>query len=241
MTDQTAIIDAPDATEFSVASTGRELVPVPIEISLDQRAASINRHLNSIARAEDRAESLRYSAGRELIEAREHVAPGEWLAWCKANIKRSFRDVQRLMKIAGADDPDAALEQDRAKAREGMKTTRAKATNVSRIEDDRASGEFRPLGPRIRNTISVPEKLDGETRLQKAKRLFLHFASEDIDVCNKIMRDLPFDPVDDIGELRSATHAVIEAWEKIDAALAMRAGLRMGARARARHSRAAAR
>ena len=79
-------------------------------------------------------------AGRELIEAREHVPPGDWIAWCKANIKRGQRDIQRLMRIAGAEDPDAALELDRAKAREGMKATRAKATNVSRA---------RPGQPRI--------------------------------------------------------------------------------------------
>jgi hypothetical protein len=136
--------DAPASIEIAAdREPGRELVLVSPEISLDQRATSINRHLALADKAEGSAKSHRISAGRELIAAREHVSPGEWIAWCKANIKRSYRDIKRLTKIAGADDPEAALEQDRAKAREGMAATRAKGTNVSppKREFERGGGE----------------------------------------------------------------------------------------------------
>jgi hypothetical protein len=55
VTDETAIIDAPAAIEFAVASTGRELVLVQQQPSLDKRAASINRHIELILKAEGRA------------------------------------------------------------------------------------------------------------------------------------------------------------------------------------------
>jgi hypothetical protein len=75
-------------------------------------------------------------------------------------------------------------------------------------------GKFRPFGPRIRNTIFVPEKPEGETAEQKTYRFFLYFASGDLDICNKIMRELGLHLVTDksrIRELLSATQLVIEA------------------------------
>jgi hypothetical protein len=222
------MIDLPQLMTRADVATALQLV---VFVSLEDRAASINDHINKALRADGTGHRLRLKAGNELIEVRDLLPHGEWLPWCKANIHRGVRDVQKLIKMASADDPEAALEKERAEAREGMAATRANAPNVRRISDAKAEkpdggaliGKFKPLGPRIRNTVSVPEKPHGETRLQKAKRLFLHFAREDVDVCNKIMRDLPFDPVDDISDLRAATRTVIEIWEKIDAALAKRA------------------
>ena len=132
MTDQTALLDAP-VIQFTTVSESRALVVIDQGPNLAALAKSINHHINRALAADISGERHRVKAGRELIEAREHVPPGDWIAWCKANIKRGQRDIQRLMRIAGAEDPDAALELDRAKAREGMKATRAKATNVSRV------------------------------------------------------------------------------------------------------------
>jgi hypothetical protein len=48
---------------------------------------------------------------------------GKWEKWCKANItQRKQRDIQKVMKLAGADDPDAALEDERKTRREQMAT-----------------------------------------------------------------------------------------------------------------------
>jgi hypothetical protein len=128
VTDETAIIDAPAAIEFAVASTGRELVLVQQQPSLDKRAASINRHIELILKAEGRAGYHRLRAGQELISARKHVPPGEWKAWCETNIKRSYRDIKRLLKIAGAEDPEAALEQERVSTR--AQVARSRGTYV---------------------------------------------------------------------------------------------------------------
>ena len=76
-----------------------------------------------------RADNQRITAGQLLIEARERVTAGEagnmgWQTWCLANIDRSYRNVQRLITVAKADDPQAALEKDRATARERMQRSR---------------------------------------------------------------------------------------------------------------------
>jgi hypothetical protein len=126
----------PPAIEFSGASPGRALVPVPQREDLAARAAQINRHLDLLTKAEGNAGRHRLRAGQHLVEARKHVPPGEWIVWCNANIKRGQRDIQRLMKIAGADDPDAALDQERATNRAAQAASRAKATDVSRIVDE---------------------------------------------------------------------------------------------------------
>jgi hypothetical protein len=136
------------------ADVGRELAPVahPVElpeISLDDRAASINRHLALAAKAKGKFDDHRLQAGRELIEAYKHVPPGRWLEWCRTNFSRSRQDVARVMKLAAADDPEAALEQERARAREGMRASRANGTNVSSIKklapsEDVADGGIEP-------------------------------------------------------------------------------------------------
>jgi len=76
-----------------------------------------------------RADNQRITAGQLLIEARERVTAGEagnmgWPAWCSANIDQSYRNVQRLIAVASADDPQTALEKDRAAARERMQLSR---------------------------------------------------------------------------------------------------------------------
>jgi hypothetical protein len=63
----------------------------------------------------------------------EPLPHGEWLPWCKANIYRGVRDIQKLIKMASDPDPEAALEQERAVAREGIAKRRANAPNVRRI------------------------------------------------------------------------------------------------------------
>jgi hypothetical protein len=93
----------------TVAAAGRD--------PLDVTAAKIRACLL-------RADNQRITAGQLLIEAHERVTAGEagnmrWQAWCLANIDRSYRNVQRLITVAKADDP-----QDRAAARARMQRLR---------------------------------------------------------------------------------------------------------------------
>jgi Protein of unknown function (DUF3102) len=76
--------------------------------TLADRAAEINRLYEGVDRADGAAKRKRIEVGNALIEARKHVPDGEWNAWCKANIQRSRQDIARVMKMAGAEDPEAA-------------------------------------------------------------------------------------------------------------------------------------
>ena len=46
---------------------------------------------------------------RSLIEARQYVPSTQWQKWCRKWVKRSLRDIQKLMKMASAEDPEEAL------------------------------------------------------------------------------------------------------------------------------------
>jgi hypothetical protein len=100
-------------------------------LSLDDRAASIRLHIASARQLDASAAGHRIQAGLELIEARRLVEPGRWIEWCNANIRRSRQDIAQLIKIASADDPQAALEVSRARARNSMKASRAHVSNVA--------------------------------------------------------------------------------------------------------------
>jgi hypothetical protein len=45
----------------------------------------------------------------ELIAVRKRIPHGQWEAWCADNINRSMRDIQKLMALAGANDPEERL------------------------------------------------------------------------------------------------------------------------------------
>ena len=100
MTD--ALTYAEPATIDAIVSESRALVVIDQGPNLAALAKSINHHINRALAADISGERHRVKAGQELIEARKHVARGEWIAWCKANIKRGQRDIQRLMQIAAA-------------------------------------------------------------------------------------------------------------------------------------------
>jgi hypothetical protein len=100
-------------------------------VSLDERAASIRLHIASARQLDAEAAGHRIQAGLELIEARRLVETGRWIEWCNANIRRSRQDIAQLIKIASATDPKAALEVDRARARNGMRASRARVCNVT--------------------------------------------------------------------------------------------------------------
>jgi hypothetical protein len=68
-------------------------------------------------------------AGSELIEARAIVEHGQWITWCKTNIDRGMRDIQQVMKMASAPEPEKALALENKRAADGMRKTR----NVTRI------------------------------------------------------------------------------------------------------------
>jgi hypothetical protein len=80
---------------------------------------AINHHFADADKAIGEVKYSRIKAGELLIEASKHVPAGEWGRWCKANVKRSERDIRKVMKVAGADDPEAALREERKRNADG--------------------------------------------------------------------------------------------------------------------------
>ena len=82
----------------------------------------------------------RITLGVLLNDLRARVGAGEagkgvkWWSWYGEHFQnRSRRDAERVMRLASSDDPQAAADEERTKAREGMAAHRKKiATNVSR-------------------------------------------------------------------------------------------------------------
>ena len=82
----------------------------------------------------------RITLGVLLNDLKARVGAGEagkgvkWWSWYGEHFQnRSRRDAERVMRLASSDDPQAAADEERTKAREGMAAHRKKiATNVSR-------------------------------------------------------------------------------------------------------------
>ncbi len=110
---------------------------------------SLAAQINSGGLAE---ESVRLEVGWLLIAAQDEFYRqrlivlsrvdggnfGSFKAWCEDNIERSYRDCQRCMALARADNPTEAVAAERAKAKDGMAKLRQQreATNVSRPTTD---------------------------------------------------------------------------------------------------------
>jgi hypothetical protein len=96
----------------------------------------INKCFAAIDRSVAAAGQMRIKVGELLIDAQKRVRSGEygnigWQAWCELKIKRSGCDIRKCMKIARADDPMAALEEERKKNADRMARTRRPLTRVS--------------------------------------------------------------------------------------------------------------
>ena len=117
----------------------------PAADPLDVVAGQINARLKII----DKLEEHRIAVAVQLQEAKQRVANGEagegvtWVAWVEANIHRTMRDVNKLLAIAASPDPAAAIQVERAKAKDRMARVRSVAgANVRPDHNETASDEF---------------------------------------------------------------------------------------------------
>jgi hypothetical protein len=133
--------------------------------TLDELAKDIRSTLERAEKNDEKARNLRITAGQMLLAAKERVQSGEatdtvgarisWKDWVDRFIKRSERDVRRLIAIAKAPDPAAAAEEERRKAREGMQRTR---TNVSPLQLPKPQPTATdPTQPAAEPAASAPE------------------------------------------------------------------------------------
>jgi hypothetical protein len=95
----------------------------------ETRALVINKHFDEAHKFGGKCSYHRLQASRELVAARAVIEPGKWIVWCKANIKRGTRDIQQVMKMASAPDPEKALGLENKRAADGMREAR----NITRI------------------------------------------------------------------------------------------------------------
>lgn len=131
------------------------------EPTLEQCASRINA-------AFAKSDAGRIEAGRALIEAKALVAAGQWRAWLGLNVNRSLRDCSRVMKIALAADPNAALSEERAQNQKQRynggtsmsptrKILRDKGKNPARLQRQQLNAKlYRQLREAVVNLTSLP-------------------------------------------------------------------------------------
>jgi hypothetical protein len=110
-------------------------------LAWEQHNTEASRLEDEASKHDEAALDERAQAGVKLVQLRFQVeANGErWWRWFEANESRfqvQRREVERLLKIGRADDPQAELEAEQAKARDGMAKSRAtNKADVSRKPD----------------------------------------------------------------------------------------------------------
>ena len=123
-----------------------------VEKPIAEVVVEIRRQLLDADRAEVRRNQHRLAAGQLLLRLRQRIEAGEdgdiaWWDWFEENIERSRKDGERLMRIASAEDPKAALEVERAKDRERKRIARGadngNVRSITRhVEAGCCSGDF---------------------------------------------------------------------------------------------------
>jgi hypothetical protein len=105
----------------------------------------------------DAADQHRLAAGILLQEARDRLEveqPGtSWPQWCATNIERSYGDVMKCLRLAGAPDPAAAHAAERVAARQSdQKYRQKKKQSVS--PETLSNGE-----------ATTPDSIDADLRM----------------------------------------------------------------------------
>lgn len=99
--------------------------------TIDGLVKEIRLHLYDAKGAKAKLEKHRLVAGQKLLELRSRIEAGEagegvsWWEWFEtADIGRGRKDAEKLMRLAKADDPEAAYEEDKKRVREAVKQGR---------------------------------------------------------------------------------------------------------------------
>jgi hypothetical protein len=117
------------------------------------------------------AANARLYAGLVLVELRRRVEAGEagevtWWAWYKEHFTRSRKDAEKLLKLAGAEDPEAAAEAARAKNADEAKKSRDKKKDAADISGSTATIDGVPDSLLVANLAakvnSLPDELLAE-------------------------------------------------------------------------------
>jgi hypothetical protein len=125
----------------------------------------------------NKALSARLEAGHMLNRLRKRVEGGEdgndidWWTWYGQHFSRSRKDAERLMRIAAAKEPEAALATDRAEARERMRKHRAAQSEAWNGANVRSKSETKPpINRRAEYAEVVDDAVEPKGRKRRAER-----------------------------------------------------------------------
>lgn len=112
------------------------------EASIKQAIEEVHREFEKIRLAKHRLYNSRLKVGEMLIALRKRVEAGEagditWWDWYARKINRSRKDGEKCMRMAQAEDPDEAVEDEREEARQRMQKRRG--ANVRSKKSDQAN------------------------------------------------------------------------------------------------------
>ena len=148
------------------SSIAKRTATAVVEKPIAEVVVEIRRQLLDADRAEVSRNQHRLAAAQLLLRLRQRIEAGEegavdWWEWCAVNIERSRKDCERLLRFASAEDPEAALEADNAKARDRMREVRANVRSITRHRDGLCgSGDF----------VTVLEEVEPEALERPRKR-----------------------------------------------------------------------
>ena len=118
----------------------------------------IKTHIHDAATSQRRADKHRLQAGQLLLQLRQRIESGEegngidWWPWCEQHIERSRKDCEKLMRIASAEDPEQALEDERERVRLAVADHRARKKAAADVTvTSKPDADEPPL------TVTMPE------------------------------------------------------------------------------------
>ena len=104
---------------------------LPVAFTLEQRVNEINLLCDKLSQRGAQVQRLRLRTAIELYVVQKIVTAKKlaWEVWCQDNINRSLGDIRKLLKMAAAQDPEAAHEAEKSIAKKGMARTRTRVAN----------------------------------------------------------------------------------------------------------------
>jgi hypothetical protein len=137
-----------------VAAMQADTTLIIVSCTIEDAVKAVHAKFFEAERHDNKANDARLAAGRMLIALRKRIEGGEvgevgWWNWYGSNFTRSRKDAEKVMRLAGADDPEAAVEAERTATRKRMRAQRA-AARAETERTVRANGH--DLGPMLEAT-----------------------------------------------------------------------------------------
>jgi hypothetical protein len=127
--------------------------------------------------AQVKYKSKRIRIGIALLEAKRRVEAGEggalsWWDWYKRHFERSREDATRVMKMAAAENPEAAHEAEKAKARDGMRALRDRRRVINNDDVNHKGTACSQPVLKVVESVTPPEPIVDYTMANDALNLF---------------------------------------------------------------------